>query len=132
MTNYYNGKKVTFKGEFLDVTSPLNGEIISKVPRNSSDILDAAVNSAKTAFLKWSAIPIKERVQIFYRYKNLLEKNLKELAVLIHEENGKTLAEAIAEVEKSVELTEFACSLPQLVQGEILEVSEGVECRSER
>jgi malonate-semialdehyde dehydrogenase (acetylating)/methylmalonate-semialdehyde dehydrogenase len=90
------------------------------------------VNSAKTAFLKWSAIPIKERVQIFYRYKNLLEKNLKELAVLIHEENGKTLAEAIAEVEKSVELTEFACSLPQLVQGEILEVSEGVECRSER
>ncbi len=90
------------------------------------------MNSAKTAFLKWSAIPIKERVQIFYRYKNLLEKNLKELAVLIHEENGKTLAEAIAEVEKSVELTEFACSLPQLVQGEILEVSEGVECRSER
>ncbi len=90
------------------------------------------MNSAKTAFLKWSAVPIKERVQIFYRYKNLLEKNLKELAELIHEENGKTLAEAIAEVEKSVELTEFACSLPQLVQGELLEVSEGVECRSER
>lgn len=54
------------------------------------------------------------------------------MAVLIHEENGKTLPEAIAEVEKSIELTEFACSLPQLVQGEILEVSKGVECRSER
>ncbi len=54
------------------------------------------------------------------------------MAVLVHEENGKTLPEAIAEVEKSIELTEFACSLPQLVQGEILEVSKGVECRSER
>jgi len=51
---------------------------------------------------------------------------------LVHEENGKTMAESIAEVEKSIELTEFACSLPQLVQGEILEVSKGVECRSER
>ena len=54
------------------------------------------------------------------------------MAILIREENGKTLSEAIAEVEKSIELTEFACSLPQLVQGEILEVSKGVECRSER
>lgn len=116
----------------MDVTSPLNGEIISKVPLTGSDILDKAVNSAKTAFKKWSATSIKERVQVFYRYKNLLEKNLNELAVLIHEENGKTLPEAIAEVEKSIELTEFACSLPQLVQGEILEVSKGVECRSER
>jgi malonate-semialdehyde dehydrogenase (acetylating)/methylmalonate-semialdehyde dehydrogenase len=123
---------MTFKGDFLDVISPLNGEIISQVPLGSSDILDDAVNSAKTALLKWSTIPIKERVQVFYRYKYLLEKNLNELSVLIREENGKTILEAKAEVEKSIELTEFACSLPQLVQGELLEVSKGVECRSER
>jgi malonate-semialdehyde dehydrogenase (acetylating)/methylmalonate-semialdehyde dehydrogenase len=123
---------MTFKGDFLDVISPLNGEIISQVPLSSSDILDDAVNSAKTALLKWSTIPIKERVQVFYRYKYLLEKNLNELSVLIREENGKTILEAKAEVEKSIELTEFACSLPQLVQGELLEVSKGVECRSER
>jgi malonate-semialdehyde dehydrogenase (acetylating)/methylmalonate-semialdehyde dehydrogenase len=49
----------------------------------------------------------------------------------VHEENGKTMDEALAEVEKCVELTEFACSLPQLVTGEILEVSKGVECRTE-
>ncbi|MFC1536102.1 CoA-acylating methylmalonate-semialdehyde dehydrogenase [Candidatus Neomarinimicrobiota bacterium] len=132
LTNYYKGQKMTFKGDFLDVISPLNGEIISQVPLSSSDILDDAVNSAKTALLKWSTIPIKERVQVFYRYKYLLEKNLNELSVLIREENGKTILEAKAEVEKSIELTEFACSLPQLVQGELLEVSKGVECRSER
>ncbi|RYZ18850.1 MAG: aldehyde dehydrogenase family protein, partial [Sphingobacteriales bacterium] len=52
-------------------------------------------------------------------------------AELIQEENGKTYSEALAEVEKSIELTEFATSLPQLITGEILEVSKGVECRTE-
>ena len=47
------------------------------------------------------------------------------------EENGKTMSEAIAEIEKCIELTEFAASLPQLVTGEVLEVSKGVECRTE-
>ena len=50
---------------------------------------------------------------------------------MVQEENGKTLDESIAEVEKSIELTEFACSLPQLISGELLEVSRGVECRVE-
>lgn len=54
-----------------------------------------------------------------------------ELAKLVSEENGKTYSESVAEIEKSVELTEFACSLPQLVTGEVLEVSRGVECRTE-
>ncbi|MEI7981989.1 MAG: aldehyde dehydrogenase family protein, partial [Bacteroidota bacterium] len=61
----------------------------------------------------------------------LLEKHMLELSQLIQEENGKTLDEARAEVEKSIELTEFACSLPQMTSGEILEVSKGVECRSD-
>ena len=89
------------------------------------------LNAAKAAFPGWSKTPIKERVQVFFRYKYLLEKNLQELAALISEENGKTIAEAIAEIEKCIELTEFACSLPQLVTGEVLEVSKGVECRTE-
>ncbi|MBL7961744.1 CoA-acylating methylmalonate-semialdehyde dehydrogenase, partial [bacterium] len=64
-----------------------------------------------------------------YRYKTLMEKHLNELAVIVHEENGKTMDESIAEVAKSIELTEFACSMPQLVAGEVMEVSAGVECR---
>ena len=54
-----------------------------------------------------------------------------ELAKLVEEENGKTYTEAVAEIEKSIELTEFACSLPQLITGELLEVSKGIECRTE-
>jgi malonate-semialdehyde dehydrogenase (acetylating)/methylmalonate-semialdehyde dehydrogenase len=115
----------------LDVISPIDGNQLSTVPMSTAKDLDEAVTAAKAAFPIWSKFPIKERVQVFFRYKYLLEKNLKELAELVQEENGKTYGEAVAEVEKSIELTEFACSLPQLVTGEVLEVSKGVECRTE-
>ena len=130
--NYINGKFVDASTEkFLDVISPVDGTHLSKVPMSSSKDLDAAVKAAKAAFPAWSKLPIKERVQVFFRYKYLLEKNLKELAELCSEENGKTYGESVAEIEKCIELTEFATSLPQLVTGEILEVSRGVECRTE-
>jgi len=130
--NFINGQFVNSSSvESLDVISPINGELLSTVPLSLSADLDTAVTAAKVAFKKWGATPIKERVQVFFRYKYLLEKNLQELAELICEENGKTMSEAIAEVEKSIELTEFACSLPQLITGEILEVSRGIECRTQ-
>jgi len=116
---------------WLDVISPLDGRPLSRVPMSETADLDKAVRAAKAAFPSWSRTSVKERVQVFFRYKQLLEKTSGELSNLISEENGKTPAEALAEIEKSVELTEFACSLPQLVSGEILEVSRGIECRTE-
>ncbi len=130
--NYVGGKFVASKAnKHIDVISPLDGSLLSKVPVSTKEDLNEAVLVAHKAFETWSKVPIKERVQIFYRYKTLLEKNMLELSKLVQEENGKTLDEARAEVEKSIELTEFACSLPQLVGGEILEVSKGVECRTD-
>jgi malonate-semialdehyde dehydrogenase (acetylating)/methylmalonate-semialdehyde dehydrogenase len=130
--NYINGKFVkSHTTRTLDVISPIDGAPLSKVPMSSALDLDDAVTAAKAAFPAWSKMPIKERVQVFFRYKYLLEKASKELADLCSEENGKTYGEAMAEIEKCIELTEFACSLPQLVTGEVLEVSKGVECRTE-
>ena len=130
--NYINGKFVdSSSSRVLDVISPIDGNLLSKVPLSAAADLDPAVKAAKAAFPSWSKTPIKERVQVFFRYKYLLEKHLKELAELVQEENGKTYGEAVAEIEKSIELTEFAVSLPQLVTGEVLEVSKGVECRTE-
>jgi len=130
--NYYNGEFVDSASSVdLDVTSPLDGNMLSTVPMSSTDELNAAVDSAKKAFGPWSTRPIKERAQVFFKYRQLLEDNLDELTLLVSEENGKTYDEAKAEVEKSIELTEFACSMPQLVSGEILEVSRGVECRTD-
>jgi malonate-semialdehyde dehydrogenase (acetylating)/methylmalonate-semialdehyde dehydrogenase len=133
LKNFINGgfTGVT-TGRSLPVVSPLDGSLLAEMPCSTSADLDAAVAAAQAAFPRWSRMPIKERVQVFFRYKYLLEKNLEELAALVSEENGKTRGEAIAEIEKCIELTEFATSLPQLVAGEVLEVSKGVECRTER
>jgi malonate-semialdehyde dehydrogenase (acetylating) / methylmalonate-semialdehyde dehydrogenase len=130
--NYINGVFVDASSDrSLPVISPIDGDHLSDVPMSAAKDLDTAVKAAKAAFPNWSKTPIKERVQVFFRYKYLLEKYLKELATLVQEENGKTYGEAVAEIEKCIELTEFATSLPQLVTGEVLEVSKGVECRTE-
>lgn len=127
--NYIGGKFVNGVKKMMEVISPLDGVLLSEVPLSTKSDLNDAVEAAQKAFESWSTTPIKERVQIFFRYKTLMEKNLRELGALVQRENGKTLDEAIAEVEKSIELTEYACSMPQLVAGKILEVSRGVECR---
>lgn len=130
--NYINGEFIDNVGDMIDVMSPLDGEIISQVPISGNETLDLAMTAAKSAFPGWADIPIKERVQVLFKYRVLLEKFKDELSELIRIENGKTIGEAEAEINKSIELTEFACSLPQIIAGEIMEVSKGVDCRSER
>ena len=130
--NCIGGAFVSPDAPTLDVYNPSSGEILSRVPLSGGREVDAAVTAARAAFPAWSRMPIKERVQVLYRYKTLLERHIDELAALVTEENGKITSEARAEVLKSAELTEFACSLPQIVTGEVLEVSRGVECRVER
>jgi malonate-semialdehyde dehydrogenase (acetylating)/methylmalonate-semialdehyde dehydrogenase len=132
LQNYVGGRFVPADRPFLDVYNPSSGDIISRVPMSAAAEVDAAVQCARAAFPKWSAMPIKERVQVFYRYKTLLEQHIDELSALVTEENGKIGSEARAEILKAAELTEFACSLPQIAPGEVLEVSRGVECRVER
>ncbi|MFZ1678374.1 MAG: aldehyde dehydrogenase family protein, partial [Saprospiraceae bacterium] len=87
--NFIAGKFVPQTNRTLNVVTPLSGGILSKVTLSDAAELDLAVQAAKAAFPAWSATPIKERVQVFYRYKTLLEKHVKELAQLVHEENGK-------------------------------------------
>ncbi|GAB4094203.1 CoA-acylating methylmalonate-semialdehyde dehydrogenase [Flaviaesturariibacter terrae] len=130
--NFIDGQFVPSQsGRSMTVVSPLDGQLLSTVPMSDATALEQAVAAAKKAFPTWSRTPIKERVQVFFRYKTLLEKNIVELSTLVMEENGKTYDEAKAEIDKCIELTEFATSLPQLVTGEVLEVSKGVECRTE-
>ena len=130
--NYLAGAFVASKGALLDVHDPRTGDAIARVPLSTAGEVDTAVQGARAAFPAWSSTPIKERVQVFYRYKALLEKHTDELSALISEENGKIVSEARAEVLKAAELCEYACSLPQIAAGQVLEVSRGVECRVER
>jgi malonate-semialdehyde dehydrogenase (acetylating)/methylmalonate-semialdehyde dehydrogenase len=130
--NYLDNAYVDVDARTLDVHNPGDGSVISQVPLSSGREVDAAVQAARRALPGWAGTPIKERAQVFYRYRTLLETHLDELTALVHEENGKVWGEAQAEVLKSIELTEFACSLPQMAAGEVMEVSKGVECRIDR
>ena len=130
--NYIGGRFQTGVSETREVISPVDGEVISEVPMSDAAEVDAAVEVARRAFPSWAALTSKQRAEVFFRYRSLLDANQDSLAQLIHEENGKTLAEGRAEVVRAMEVTEFACALPQLVAGEVLEVSRGVECRVDR
>jgi malonate-semialdehyde dehydrogenase (acetylating)/methylmalonate-semialdehyde dehydrogenase len=130
--HYLGGQWVAGGPRLLDVHNPADGSVIAHVPLGDAALVARAVEAAVKAQAAWAGVPIKERVQVFYRYKALLQRHLPELSALITEEHGKIKPEADAEILKAIELTEFACSLPQLVAGEVLEVSRGVECRVER
>ena len=130
--NFINGQFDRNGQQEMNVISPLDGTIISTLPLSAASDVDQAVQAAKKAFPAWSGLTIKERIQVFFKYRSLLEEHMEELTELVHIENGKTHSEARAEVMKSMELCEFAVSMPQIITNEVQEVSRGVECRIER
>lgn len=88
----------------------------------------AAVASAKAALPGWRATPLKERVQVLFRVKQIMEANLDELSWLLSHENGKTIAQAKGSVLKGIECVEYGTSISNLAQGEQLDVSRGINC----
>jgi malonate-semialdehyde dehydrogenase (acetylating)/methylmalonate-semialdehyde dehydrogenase len=130
--NLIGGRLVAGEGAYLDVDAPADASLLSRVPLSSRTTVDDAVAAAARAFPEWAATPLKERVQVFFRYRALLERHMEELTRLVTEEHGKLPDEARAEVQKAMEVTEFACALPEIAAGEVLEVSRGIECRTDR
>lgn len=132
LNNFIAGKeKQSDSDNVMDVYTPLTGETIAQLTLSDKSDLDEVVLVASESFKLWSSTPIKQRVQVLYVYKILLEKHKDELAKIIQQENGKVYPEAVAEIDKAIEVVEFACSLSQIATGEVLEVGRGVECKSE-
>ena len=128
--NFIGGKFQNAENDTIPIYNPQKGNIIGDVVNSTNNDLKLAIKCALSAYKTWSNFTLKERAEIFYEFRNQLIKNLDSLSELIVEENGKILSEAKAEVLKGIELTEFACSMPQIISDEIQEVSKGVECRS--
>lgn len=128
--NYIEGAYVASNYAENNVLSPIDGTVLAVLPMSDAEAVNQAVKAAQKAFPAWSTQTLKERVQVFFTFRNLLQKHREELVNLVHKENGKTRSEAAAEVDKGIELCEFACSLPQIVHDEVQEVSKGVECRT--
>ena len=112
----------------LNIINPRFGKAISQCTMSNADDVAAAVEAAKAALPAWKAMPIRERAQVMYRAKQLMERDVEELAWLCSHENGKIYSEAKAEVLKGIECVEYGCSLPNLAADGRLEVSRGVRC----
>jgi malonate-semialdehyde dehydrogenase (acetylating) / methylmalonate-semialdehyde dehydrogenase len=112
----------------LPVYNPATGEVIEQVPLSGSDEVDAAVQAAVNAYTSWSRTALMERVRLMFNYKALLEKHFEELAAIVTRHHGKTLDESRGEVRRGIEVVDFACGAPTLLQGRTLrDVSGGVD-----
>jgi malonate-semialdehyde dehydrogenase (acetylating) / methylmalonate-semialdehyde dehydrogenase len=127
--NYYAGAwHPSAASEFLPVVDPATDEVLAEVPMSSTSEASAVVDAAAEAFPEWRRTPPEDRIQYLFKLKDLLERNLEDLARQIIFENGKTLAEARAELRRGVENVEVACGIPTLMQGFNLEdVARGID-----
>ncbi len=112
----------------LPVFNPATGEVIEQVPLSGARDVDAAVNAAARAYSAWSRTSVMERVRLMFGFKASLEEHFEELAAIITRHHGKTLDEARGEVRRGIEVVDFACGAPTLLQGRTLrDVSAGVD-----
>ncbi|HUS64067.1 MAG TPA: CoA-acylating methylmalonate-semialdehyde dehydrogenase [Kofleriaceae bacterium] len=130
--NLVGGEWHTSSAQHLDVKSPYTGGVIGKVPLSTAAEVKRAVEAAAKAAPDWRRMPIKERTQLMFKFRDLVLANLDRLAHSAAAEAGKTVAEARAGVLKGIEVIEFALSLQNMDDGGALEVSRGVSCEVRR
>ena len=112
----------------LPIYNPATGEVIEQVPLSGAGEVDAAVRAAAGAYRSWSRSAVMDRVRLMFRYKERLEHHFEELAAIITRHHGKTLDESRGEVRRGIEVVDFACGAPTLLQGRTLrDVSSGVD-----
>ena len=104
-----------------EVTNPATGEVIRHVPLADTADVDTAVRAAADAFPAWRAYPPLRRARVMMRFRELMETHRKDLAKIITQEHGKTLADAEGEVTRGIEVIEFATGIPHLLKGEFSE-----------
>jgi len=124
-----NGEFVESKtNEWRDVVNPATQEVLARVPFATIDELNAAIESAHSAFQTWRQTPIAARMRIMLKLQALIRENLPELARILTSEQGKTLPDAEGDVIRGLEVVEHACSIGTLQMGEFAEnVASGVD-----
>ena len=100
------------------VHDPATGMIRADLCYAGKPEVDAAVAAAAAAFQAWAALPSPQRARVLFRYRELLEREQVSLAELITCEHGKTLADARGELQRGMEVVEFACGVPHLLKGD--------------
>jgi len=129
LSNYINGRWTESRtSEWREVVNPATGETLAQVPLSDAAEVAAAVEAAAAAFPEWRRTPPEDRIQPLFKLKVLLEDHIDDFSRLITQENGKTFAEAKAEMRRSIENVEVACGIPMMMQGYNLEdVARGID-----
>lgn len=128
-----NEWRVSKTSKYMPVMDPSTGKQIAEAPCCTQDEVDSAVEAAARAFPAWRDTPIPTRIQLMFRFKQLLDAHLDELTELLATENGKVLSEAKGDVLKAIEVVECACSTHYLMQGDTcMNVSTGYDTVSFR
>ncbi|MBI4885637.1 MAG: CoA-acylating methylmalonate-semialdehyde dehydrogenase [Acidobacteria bacterium] len=116
-----------------EVTSAATGRVVRTVPCANAADVDAAVAAAAAAFPAWRATPALRRARILTRFRELVERDQKAIAASISEEHGKVFLDAMGEVQRGIEVIEFACGAPHLLKGDYSDsVGRGVDAHSRR
>src|SRR5258708_4896032 len=120
-------------GRFGDVFNPTTGALAARVPLASKAEAERAIAVAKEAFAGWSETSPLTRARVMFRFKELIERHMDELALLIASEHGKVLSDAKGSIQRGLEVVEFACGIPHLMKGEFPDnISAGMDLYSIR
>jgi malonate-semialdehyde dehydrogenase (acetylating)/methylmalonate-semialdehyde dehydrogenase len=118
---------------FGDVFNPSTGKVQARVPYCTTEEVDRAVKIAADALPAWAETPVVERARVMFRFRERLHARFEELAALVTREHGKTLVEARAEMQRGIEMVEFACGIPSMIMGQALEnLAPSVDCETSR
>ncbi|HEX2842801.1 CoA-acylating methylmalonate-semialdehyde dehydrogenase [Hyphomicrobium sp.] len=132
--NAYGGKKIASAStRFASVFNPATGEATARLPLSTIDEVNAAVAAAKAAAESWGTTPPMKRVAPMFRFKDLLQKNADKIARAISAEHGKTHPDALGELQRGLEVVDFACGIPHLLKGEFSRnIGPDIDCWSDR
>ena len=121
LSYFVNGEaRKSRSSRYFDIFNPSTGEIIAQVPDCTDDEVDSAVQAAQQAFRPWADTPAMKRVQVLYKFRDLIDQNVTELTRMVATEHGKVWDEAHGDVMKSREVVEVACGIPSMLTGESL------------
>jgi len=134
VSHWIAGSRVHGASErFADVFHPASGNVQARVPLANEAEIDRAVAAAIAAFPEWASQPPLRRARVLFKFREIFERRLEEVAILINREHGKVLSDARGEATRGLEVVEFATGIPQLLKGEYTEqVGSGIDSWSMR
>ena len=116
--HFIGGESYSSEGRSGDVFDPNQGAVQAKVKLGTAAELERAIEAAKAAQPAWAATNPQRRARVMFRFKDLVEKNMDDLAHTLSSEHGKVIADARGDVQRGLEVIEFACGIPQALKGE--------------